>query len=180
MPRNVEIKARARLAEARRAVDWLSGSLVGSFRQDDTFFRVPRGRLKLRRLAHDRGELIFYERPDAAGPRGSDYTIMPTDDPDRWSDLLAESLGVIGAVRKRRTLYEIGQTRVHLDEVDGLGEFVELEVVLSDGQTEEDGVRIARELMGKLGIGEEDLVETAYVDLLMGPGANGGGSVISE
>ncbi len=167
MARNVEIKARARLADARRAVEWLGGSLVETFRQDDTFFRVPRGRLKLRRLAHDRGELIFYERPDAAGPSTSHYLMMATDEPDRWADVLGQMLGVTGAVRKKRTLYMVGQTRVHLDEVDGLGEFVELEVVLADEQTEEDGALIARELMAKLGIAEADLVEGAYVDLMI-------------
>jgi len=79
---------------------------------------------------------------------------------------LSAALGVVGVVRKRRTLYLIGPTRVHLDEVEGLGDFVELEVVLQPDQDVSDGVATAEDLMQKLGIRPTQLIEKAYIDLL--------------
>jgi predicted adenylyl cyclase CyaB len=81
---------------------------------------------------------------------------------------LSLALGVRGVVRKKRTLYLVGQTRLHLDEVEGLGEFVELEVVLRHGQSDLEGQQIARELMTRLAIREQDLLEGAYMDMLEG------------
>ena len=80
--------------------------------------------------------------------------------------LLSAALGVRGEVRKRRTLLLSGQTRIHLDEVVDLGDFLELEVVLEPTQPAEDGELIARELMRRLDVRDEDLVEGAYLDLL--------------
>ncbi|KAM9635207.1 adenylate cyclase CyaB-like [Morphnus guianensis] len=175
MPRNVEVKARLRALEATRAAAERLGG-PGRARgtlQADTFFRVPRGRLKLRRGPDGRGELIFYERPDAAGPKLSRFTITPTDDPDGLEAVLAQALGVLGVVRKERLLYLVGQTRVHLDSVEGLGDFLELEVVLTEEQTVKDGERVARKLMKELGIREEDLISGAYLDLLLAKGELG-------
>jgi predicted adenylyl cyclase CyaB len=81
-------------------------------------------------------------------------------------EVLSAALGERGTVRKERALYLLGQTRVHLDEVQGLGPYVELEVVLEPGQSPEDGTRVARRLMKDLGISEDRLVRTAYIDLL--------------
>jgi predicted adenylyl cyclase CyaB len=69
-------------------------------------------------------------------------------------------------VRKRRTLYLVGQTRVHLDEVEGLGHYLELEVVLEPEESTEDGAAVAHELMATLGISDEDLEANAYIDLI--------------
>jgi len=80
--------------------------------------------------------------------------------------VLAAALGVRGRVRKRRWLYLVGQTRVHLDEVEGLGRFVELEYVLRPGEAREDGFRVVADLQAQLGIEEQDLLDTAYLDLL--------------
>ena len=82
--------------------------------------------------------------------------------------VLSAALGVRGVVRKQRTLYQVGETRIHLDEVENLGSFLELEVMLSPGQSEEQGVNIAADLMARLGIEESDLVNVAYIDLLEG------------
>jgi len=76
------------------------------------------------------------------------------------------ALGVRGVVKKKRRLFLVGQTRVHLDEVDGLGHFVELEVVLRVNQSEEQGRKIAQELMRQLEISESDLLSGAYVDMI--------------
>uniref|UniRef100_A0A8B9T8B5 CYTH domain-containing protein n=1 Tax=Anas platyrhynchos TaxID=8839 RepID=A0A8B9T8B5_ANAPL len=175
MRRNVELKARLRrgVAGTQRGAAERSGTPGTELRQEDTFFRVPAGRLKLRRFPDGRGELIFYERPDTAGPKLSQFSITPTDDPDGLEAVLARALGVLGVVRKRRLLYLVGQTRVHLDSVEGLGDFLELEVVLSEEQSVEHGERVARELMAELGVQDEDLVTGAYLDLLL---AKGGGA----
>ncbi len=76
--------------------------------------------------------------------------------------------GQIGRVRKHRTLFLIGRTRVHLDRVEGLGHFLELEVVLAEGESSEVGVLVAHDLLGKFGISSSQLIEGAYIDLLNG------------
>ena len=73
---------------------------------------------------------------------------------------------VLGRVRKTRWLLQVGQTRVHLDRVHGLGDFMELEVVLHDGQSAAQGEALAEQLMAELGIAHEQRVAGAYLDLL--------------
>jgi predicted adenylyl cyclase CyaB len=165
--RNVEIKARVRDFEdlgARLKALKPKGAKV--LVQEDVFFRTPRGRLKLRVLGPRSGELIHYERPDKSGPKASNYEIFRTKDPDALRKVLSLSLGVRGIVRKTRLLAMVGRTRVHIDDVGGLGLFMELEVVLGPGQTAGKGMALARGLMKKLGIEKADLVQGAYIDLL--------------
>lgn len=169
MKRNVEIKAAATdLAPIEQKAAKLADQGPTILEQEDVFFRCPHGRLKLRRLS-DRAELIAYERPDAAGPKQSRYVVYRTDDPDGLQNALTLALGVRGVVRKRRTLYLIGATRVHLDRVEGLGDFVELEVLLAEGQDPGEGFAAAQHLMAELGISKGQLVEGAYIDLLEKP-----------
>ncbi|HEY86272.1 MAG TPA: class IV adenylate cyclase [Chloroflexi bacterium] len=167
MAANIEIKAKVNdpLALQERA-ESLSDTPASIIHQEDIFFHTPQGRLKLRILAPDRGELIHYQRSNAAGPKRSDYLIASTADPTALKAVLTASLGERGVVKKRRTLYLAGNTRIHLDEVEGLGDFMELEVVLGPGQNDEAGETIASELMAKLGIAEADLIDAAYIDLL--------------
>ncbi len=167
MPRNVEIKARvesvdALLSHARAIADGGPTEIL----QDDTFFSCPNGRLKLRAFSETEGELIFYQRPDQSGPKESFYVISPTASPNTLRAALSLAYGQCGRVRKHRTLFMVGRTRVHLDRVEGLGDFLELEVVLSKDETTESGVRVAHELLAKLGISPQQLIEGAYVDLL--------------
>jgi adenylate cyclase class IV len=167
MPKNVEIKARVADLDAVEArVRPLSTSGPFELAQDDTFFPCAQGRLKLRELAPDRGELIFYARPDTAGPKVSDYTLVPTNTPGLLRAALAAALGVLGRVVKARRLYLVGRTRVHLDRVADLGEFLELEVVLADTEDEAAGEAEARRILTALGVAPEDLVVGAYLDLL--------------
>jgi predicted adenylyl cyclase CyaB len=165
---NIEVKARAPDFEKLKAgAEELSGGPGRLIEQEDVFFRAPKGRLKLRILSPSQGELIAYERDDDKGPKSSDYSIVPTSDPALLKSTLSRALDVRGTVRKKRLLYLVGQTRIHLDEVEDLGRFVELEVVLQQGQSPEEGTGIAQDLMGQLGIRAEDLEEGAYIDLLM-------------
>jgi predicted adenylyl cyclase CyaB len=136
--------------------------------QEDTFFRVNAGRLKLRDFGSDRGELIWYQRIDQAGPKESAYSITKTDDPRGLKGVLAAALGLLGVVRKTRELYLVGQTRIHLDQVEGLGDFVELEFVLQEDQSFDEGHTAVLVLMKDLGLSQDDLVTHAYIDLIEG------------
>jgi len=165
--RNVEIKARtADLSALRRRVESLGALAAGELTQVDTFFDVSGRRLKLRELGDGSGELISYVRDDRPGPKISNYVVANIASPEVLRDVLAHALGVRGVVRKRRTLFLLGQTRIHLDQVEGVGTFVECEVVLRDDQSESEGQRLALDLLEKLAIPESDLVARAYVDLL--------------
>jgi len=134
--------------------------------QDDTFFHCPDGRLKLRELSAKQGELILYYRHDISGPKTSTYVISHTSEPGKIREILSAVLGVEGRVRKRRYLYLCGSTRIHIDDVEDLGNFVELEVVLDNSDSVESGQKTAVELMIRLGIQSGDLVEGAYIDLI--------------
>jgi predicted adenylyl cyclase CyaB len=171
MPSNVEIKARVRDRErVERAVRELADHEPEIIVQHDVFFNCENGRFKLRRFADGSGELIFYRRLDAEGPTESEFHKVPTSDPDAMVIAMKAALGEVGTVRKRRTLFLVGQTRVHLDEVEGLGDWLELEVVLEAGQTADDGAAVAHGLMRTLEIDKDDLEARAYVDLLASGG----------
>jgi adenylate cyclase class IV len=166
---NIEIKAKARDVTRQRAIAVEicdRGPVL--LDQTDTFFGVPTGRLKLREFASGEAELIQYQRPDQTGPSKSHYRIVPVQFPGPLKEALTAALGVLGVVRKRRHLYMVGQTRIHFDEVAELGDFIELEVVLTTGQTDEDGAAVAHALKQRLQILDEDLIECAYVDVLTG------------
>lgn len=174
MPRNIEIKARitsvdALLPRARALADADAQPIA----QDDSFYRVARGRLKLRRFADGSAELIHYHRPDTADARASDYVRVPVPDAEALHQALTRANGLLGRVRKQRLLLLAGQTRLHLDRVDGLGDFLELEVVLHDGQTDAQGQAIAEDLMQRLGLADAPREAGAYLDLLAAAGRAG-------
>lgn len=167
MASNIEIKARVDDFDALKArAESLSDKPLEIIPQEDTFFNTEKGRLKIRVLAPDLGYLIYYERPDQDGPKRSDYHLAETRDPENLKTALSLALGVRGVVRKTRYLYMAGQTRIHLDDVEGLGHFVELEVVMRAGQSDAEGQDIAEELMRRLEVREDALLEGAYMDLL--------------
>jgi len=167
MPRNIEIKARidaieTLLPQARTLADGDAEPIE----QDDTFFIVAEGRLKLREFADGSAELIHYHRGDGCEARPSDYVRVPVPDAAALREALARACGVLGRVRKRRLLLHLGQTRLHLDRVEGLGDFVELEVVLRDGQSDDEGRAIAEGWMQRLGLQHAPRLGGAYMDLL--------------
>jgi adenylate cyclase class IV len=135
MPRNVEIKARISSIESLRSkVALLASSGPFEIAQHDTFFRCQNGRLKLRDFLDGTGELIFYRRSDWAGPKESFYMRSATSTPNELRESLCMAYGEVGRVVKQRTLYLVGRTRVHLDQVQTLGQFLELEVVLVENE----------------------------------------------
>jgi predicted adenylyl cyclase CyaB len=167
MTRNVEIKARVRdLAALRKRVVEVSASGPELLVQRDTFYTVLQGRLKLREFGDGTAELIYYERPDKAGPKTSKYTRAQISDAASTHEALGQVLETKAVVAKQREVFLAGTTRIHLDEVDGLGTFVELEVELTEDETDSDGERMASVLMEQLGVRQGDLIEQAYVDLL--------------
>ena len=168
MPTNIEIKCRVHDPETLQGkVEQLSDRPVEHLEQVDTFFRTHSGRLKLRQEGPDEGVLIQYQRPDQAGPKTSFYQMARTADPEILTSILSSELGVLGTVRKSRRLYRVGRTRIHLDTVEGLGDFLELEVVLKPEEAPGDGHREAVDLMHRLGIDSNDLIDCAYLDLLI-------------
>jgi predicted adenylyl cyclase CyaB len=167
MPRNIEIKARIDDVEAlETAAAALADRGPIEIEQDDTFFRCDGARLKLRVFADGAGELIFYRRPDSLGPKESSYWRSPIVSPDSLRQLLTLAFGELGRVKKRRMLYLAGRTRIHLDRVEQLGNFLELEVVLDQDEPADLGVLEATALMRHLHIEPEQLIECAYIDMI--------------
>ncbi|XP_035661979.1 uncharacterized protein LOC118406192 [Branchiostoma floridae] len=167
MPSNIEIKARVHdVTSLHKLASELSQSQGSQLVQEDTFFCVPRGRLKLRHLKGCPSELISYDRPDQQGPKESVFFIAKVQNPEEIKVTLGHALGIRGIVRKLRTLYLVGQTRIHVDNVENLGHYMELEVMMQPGQSADEGEQIANELMEKLGVKSCDLIDTAYIDML--------------
>ena len=171
MARNVELKARVPdlgAVEARLRPIATDGPVP--LTQHDVFYAVPQGRLKLRHFGDGTAELIRYDRPDTPHPALSSYDRVPVAEPAATDALLRTALGLRAEVSKRRTVYWVGRTRVHLDQVEGLGSFIELEVVLGDAEAEAAGHDEAERLLAALEISTEALLAQAYVDLLTGRG----------
>jgi predicted adenylyl cyclase CyaB len=167
MPRNIEIKAHiesVQLLVPRVAAIADEGPF--EIVQDDTFFSCENGRMKLRAFSKEEGELIFYRRADQQGPKESFYVRSPSSSPDTLREALSLAYGQAGRVQKHRTLFLVGRTRVHLDTVKDLGDFLELEVVLEDGESADVGISQASSLMATLGVEPSQLIDGAYVDLL--------------
>lgn len=166
MSRNIEIKARlAEPAALRARVEELAQAEPTLLEQEDIFFHSRHGRLKLRKEG-DRSQLVYYERADDIEPAESQYFVESFANSATLEAMLSIALEVRGTVRKSRRVYQVGQTRIHIDEVLGLGSFLELEVELHATQDPADGEAAARELMEKLELSADDLVARAYIDLL--------------
>jgi predicted adenylyl cyclase CyaB len=167
MPRNIEIKAHISDADAL-LLKILAVADQGPIEiiQDDTFFACDTGRLKLRAFSKVEGELIYYRRSNQPDPKESFYLRLPTSAPEALLELLSMAYGQTGRVRKHRTLFLAGRTRIHLDRVSDLGNFLELEVVLEEHEPTEVGLHEANDLLVRLGVEPSQLIEGAYLDLL--------------
>lgn len=166
--RNLERKARCRdLAAARDVIEALGAGREGVQLQTDTFFHVPRGRLKLRVVAGQQATLIGYQRHEGGlETMCSSYFLTPVPEPETMRALLASALGIRGEVRKRREVYHHANVRIHLDEVEGLGAVVELEAVLGPDADEEISRQRLEYLAGLLGLTPEDDLPGSNIDLL--------------
>src|SRR5579862_6886844 len=175
MPRvNLELKARDVNpdATAARCVG-LGAEDLGVLEQQDTYFAARHGRLKLREEGAGEAQLIAYRRPDGTAAEESRYVLAATPDPEMLTEALAAALGITVVVRKRRRLFMWENVRIHLDEVEGLGSFIEFEALIGpdpgdDGQAHEK----IRRLRAALSIADEALIAVGYSDLLLdGPQA---------
>ena len=166
--RNLELKARhADLGAARNAVSVIGNIRAGGVEiQVDTYFHVPQGRLKLREINEESATLIFYERSNRAEARICNYQLVPVLDAGALKAALAAALGVRGVVRKRREVYFWHNVRIHLDEVAGLGTFVELEAVLGPDEDENRAQERLEHLCELMGIADVDLLGQSNADLL--------------
>ena len=167
--RNLELKARCNdLARARAAVRELVGVDPSVENQWDTYFNVPRGRLKLREIDGQPAVLISYARPNETAARLSRYRLVPVPDPAALKAALGDTLSIRAEVRKRREISLWHNIRIHLDEVAGLGTFIEFEAVLGEHDDEALARRRLDELRERLQTEPADLLAPSYVDLLSG------------
>ncbi len=168
MPVNIEIKARCADLESVRAVLAEYGARrVGLDRQVDTYFAVADGRLKLRR-GNIEQNLIYYRRPDGNAPKKSEVFLSPCDDPDSLGALLREAFGVKCVVDKQREIYFHRNVKLHVDQVESLGSFVEIEVIEESDIVDEKEMRLeCLRWMDRLGISADDLVAVSYSDMLI-------------
>jgi homotetrameric cytidine deaminase len=164
--RNVELKARDADPEQTAArCQSLGAEDRGVLVQRDTYFAARHGRLKLRERGDEGSELIAYFRADDSEPETSAYTLVPTDEPARLRAALDAALGTVVVVSKRRRLFTWENVRIHLDDVDGLGTFIELEALVEPGGIEAAQDRLAR-LRAELAIEDDALIAVGYADLL--------------
>lgn len=166
MAENVEIKARAGDWAAQLAAGRALADREERLVQADTFFGISNGRLKLREQRGKNNYLVFYRREGKKGPKASVYTLVPVKNAAAVKRSLSRLLGVTKKVFKKRLVCHAGRTRIHFDEVRGLGRFIELEVVLRPGENRAAGRREAAALIKALGILRADLLAGAYADML--------------
>lgn len=163
------LELKARLPDPSRARRWAKANAQpqGIFRQVDTYFRVPSGRLKLRKTeGREEGTLIFYLREDVSSDKRSEVHLLAVDHPQALRQVLAEALGVLVIVEKRRAIYRWGEVQIHLDQVEGLGPFLEFERVLATPDEDAAARAEFEELKEALGVRVEDMVAGSYSDLL--------------
>ena len=162
---NIEIKARCADPDKIRGLLRSRGArFAGADHQIDTYFQVPQGRLKLRE-GNIENALIFYERPDQKGPKRSDVVMAATTPQPPIKEVLARALGVRVIVDKQREIYFLGNIKFHIDQVHGLGSFVEIEAIGTD-ENRVELLRQCKEYLALFGISEPALIEGSYSDLL--------------
>lgn len=157
------------LERARRTAESLGYQFTGVLRQHDVFFRVARGKLKLREeRSGERAEvmLIHYGREPSHDLKLSNYQIMPVADPEQMRAILAAALGTLAEVRKERALLIKENVRLHLDAVDGLGSFGEIEAVLGEDAALAASREQVGELLDALGVRRANLIGVSYADML--------------
>ena len=166
---NIEIKAQyPDLLKGSRIAKQLKAKFVGLDRQVDTFFKVPKGRLKLRESSAKGAQLIPYIRPNVRGPKTSQYVVIPISDPAKTKLLLRQTLGLEGVLEKTRELFLLGNVRIHLDRVKGLGNFLEFEAVFPKDLAKHRKIETNKvnKLLGIFEVEAQDLLEKSYWEML--------------
>lgn len=166
---NVEIKARtSRSAELEQILEAEKARFVGVDHQLDTYFKVPKGRMKLRQGTIEK-TLIHYQRPDQTGPKQSDVTLHHPEADISLKEVLENALEILVVVDKQRAIYFIDNVKFHIDTVAGLGNFVEIEAIDQDGSIGLEQLQLqCSHYMRLLGIQDTDLIDRSYSDMLLG------------
>lgn len=163
---NLEAKFKlSDLARTRSLAEAAGYQFKADFEQRDTFFKVNRGKLKLREQ-HDGAWLIYYSRDGREGLEVSNYEIVPVADPARMREVLSDAMGVLARVNKRRTLLMRGNVRLHLDQVEGLGSFGEIEAVVGEDEDPEDYLRVVDQTLRAIDVGRSNLISASYFEML--------------
>jgi adenylate cyclase, class 2 len=166
MRQNIELKARLDdLPAARCVAESLATQRLGIQEQTDTYFRCTNGRLKLRQIGGQSAQLIWYLRPSDPRPKASDYYLVPAPQPETLIAALRAAMGVVNVVRKRREIYLWHNVRIHLDDVEGLGQFLEFEAVLSPEIDAAAGRQQLEQLTAQFRIRPGDLLAGSYTDM---------------
>jgi predicted adenylyl cyclase CyaB len=168
--RNIELKARdpdpARSIEACRSI---GAEDMGIIRQRDSYFNVPFGGLKLREETPGRPHLIQFERADEPQQRESRYRIAEVEDATMLLAVLTAAIGLAVVVIKQRHLFRWQNVRIHLDEVERLGTFIELEAVALPASDLSAEHELISELRDKFAITDERLIASGYASQLAAP-----------
>ena len=166
MSTNLELKVVYLSANnAERIARRLNARRIGLLQQLDTYYRVPRGRLKVREINGKQFELIYYQRSSAKSSRYSNYQVIPLTTPDSMKQLCAILFGERIAVRKSRLLYLYKNSRIHIDRVRGLGSFIEFEVLVTKGKRQARS--LMQTLIEKFEISPRSIVGLSYSELLL-------------
>ncbi len=153
------------LERARKMAEAAGYEFKAAFDQRDTFFKVNRGKLKLREQENG-AWLIYYSRDDRDGLEISNYEIVPVSDPARTRAVLGDAMGVLARVNKRRTLLMRDNVRLHLDRVEGLGDFGEIEAVVGEGERPDDYLRAVDQTLGAIDVRRSSLISASYFEML--------------
>jgi predicted adenylyl cyclase CyaB len=165
--RNIELKARlADISAARKVAAVIATKRLGTQHQIDTYFHCANGRLKLRQIDGLRAELVWYARGDQTGPSVSDYKLVPLAHPETLKAALAAALGVRAIVEKTREIFLYHNVRIHLDDVKGLGQFLEFEAVLGPDVDEAAGKALLDSLQQHFAIASADLLPGSYGEMI--------------
>ena len=164
----VELKAKIdNVDKVREKILKLNAEFIGKFRQIDTYFNVPKGRLKLREVeGKPYAQLIYYERENIATPKKSEVFILEISNPEEFKEKTEKILGIKSVVDKVREVYVYRETKIHLDSVKRLGCFIEFEKETSDLEIE-NCRKFLEKMMEKLKIKRENLIELSYGELIL-------------
>ena len=166
--KNIEIKAECKdLKKVENILKTLNADFLNRRFQRDMYFKTPKGKLKIRETDVESDSLIFYKRRKKLNPKKSFYFIYNTENSSELKEVLKEAFRINVIVEKLRKVYLFENVRIHLDNVKNLGNFIELEAVISKNDDEKKSRKNIDFLMEKLCIKKEDLMKDSYSDMLL-------------
>ena len=177
---NLELKARLYcLDTARKRAHEIATSVGSRQQQRDTYFHCPTGRFKLREIHNAKAQWIWYQRADEQGPKQSRYLIHSVSDASEMRNVLTRAYGIRVIVSKHREIFFYHNVRIHLDNVDKLGIFLEFEAVLGPDSENSHEHRQLKVLREHFGIASSDLLANSYGEQILA-GQNSTGEAFSS